>query len=78
MRSADRAAAALDHEAEHLKLAQSAHEVSLEDMKQGTQAAKKELAQVNDYLEKLKSSCAGTTEKDRRTREVGEGSETEK
>ena len=25
---ADRAAAALDHEAEHLKLAQSAHEVS--------------------------------------------------
>jgi hypothetical protein len=70
VRSADRAAAALDHEAEHLKLAQSAHEVSLEDMKQGTQAAKKELAQVNDYLEKLKSSCAGTTEKDRRTREV--------
>jgi hypothetical protein len=70
VRSAERAASALELEAGHLKLAQSAHEVSLQDMKQEAQAATKELAQVNDYLEKLRADCAGTTEKDRRTREV--------
>merc|ERR1719172_80566 len=70
VRSAERAAGALDLEAGHLKLAQSAHEVSLQEMKQEAQAATKELAQVNDYLEKLRASCAGTTEKNRRAREV--------
>merc|ERR1719327_889782 len=70
VRSADRAASALDLEAGHLKLAQSAHEVSLQEMKQEAEAATKELAQVQDYLQKLKADCAGTTEKDRRAREV--------
>merc|ERR1719331_3388335 len=70
VRSAERAASALELEAGHLKLAQSAHDVSLQEMKQEAQAATKELAQVNDYLEKLRADCAGTTEKDRRTREV--------
>merc|ERR1719172_4044 len=70
VRSADRAASALDLEAGHLKLAQSAHDVSLQEMKQEAQAATKELAQVNDYLEKLRADCAGTTEKDRRAKEV--------
>jgi chromosome segregation ATPase len=70
VRSADRAASALDLEAGHLKLAQSAHEVSLQEMKQEAEAATKELAQVQDYLGKLRENCAGTTEKERRAREV--------
>jgi len=70
VRSAERAAGALELEAGHLKLAQSAHDVSLQEMKAEAQSATKELAQVNDYLEKLKADCAGTTEKDRRAKEV--------
>merc|ERR1719183_1503105 len=70
VRSAERAGSALELEAGHLKLAQSAHDVSLQEMKQEAESATKELAQVNDYLEKLRADCAGTTEKDRRAKEV--------
>jgi len=69
-RSAVLAAAALDTEAGHIKLAQSTHEVSLQEMKQQREAAKGELAQVSAYLTKLKTSCEGKDEKTRRQREV--------
>jgi hypothetical protein len=69
-RSAVLAAAALDSEAGHIKLAQSTHEVSLQDMKAQKESAKGELAQVSAYLTKLKTSCEGKDEKIRRQREV--------
>lgn len=69
-RSATLAAAALETEAGHIKLAQSSNEVSLQDMKGQRESAKGELAQVDAYLTKLRTSCEGKDEKIRRQREV--------
>lgn len=70
LRSASRAQAALEQEKAHIKLAESEHEVSLQEMREQASATQKELDQVNAYLEKLQKSCTGDAEKQRREREV--------
>jgi len=70
IRSAASALQALDTEKAHIKLAESQHQVSLQEMREQASATTKELAQVNAYLEKLQKSCTGSDAKVRREQEV--------